>query len=105
MRPPATIYRFVVAEPRRIERLAGADEEPVTISHRTELHEHSATVGWGSGAGFDAAQAALALLADFLQDDELAVEHHLRFKFDLLSGDGGPMEIDGLKIIEWLEAK
>ena len=55
------------------------------LRKRLDLCNHSPTgFEWGYG-GSGPAQLALALLADVLGDDELAVRLHQRFKFAVIS--------------------
>ncbi len=56
------------------------------LDPRLDLRNHSPTgLEWGySGSG--PAQLALAILADLLNDDELANSLHQKFKFQVISG-------------------
>ncbi len=56
------------------------------LDPRLDLRNHSPTgLEWGySGSG--PAQLALAILANFLNDDELANSLHQKFKFQVISG-------------------
>ncbi len=56
------------------------------LNPRLDLWNHSPTgFEWGYG-GSGPAQLALALLADHLGDDEMAVKLHQQFKFAIVSG-------------------
>lgn len=56
------------------------------LNPRLDLWNHSPTgFEWGY-AGSGPAQLALALLADCLADDQLAVELHQSFKFAVVAG-------------------
>jgi hypothetical protein len=55
------------------------------IDLRLDLRNHSPTgFEWGYG-GSGPAQLALAILADYAEDDELACEHYQQFKWDVIS--------------------
>lgn len=55
------------------------------LNPRLDLWNHSPTgLEWGYG-GSGPAQTALAILADFMKDDELAVRLHQQFKWDLIA--------------------
>ena len=73
------------------------------INPRLDLFNHSpAGLDWGYG-GSGPAQTALAILADFLEDDAKAVRLHQTFKFALIGGlpvEGG--EITGATILEFV---
>jgi hypothetical protein len=57
----------------------------VKLDPRLDLFDHSPTgLEWGYG-GSGPAQTALAVLADFLQDDELAVLLHQKFKWEVIA--------------------
>ena len=61
----------------------GQKSEPLPL--RLDLFNHSPTgFGWGYG-GSGPAQLALALLADALGDDDLAVRLHQAFKFRVVA--------------------
>ena len=86
--------------------------EPITESNprtalppRLDLFNHSPTgFGWGYG-GSGAAQLALAILADFLDDDELAVRLHQPFKAEVIAGmPREEWELNTDFIREWVEA-
>lgn len=56
------------------------------LAPRLDLYNHSPTgFEWGYG-GSGPAQLALAILANCLGDDEEALEHYQRFKFDVIAG-------------------
>lgn len=59
--------------------------EAYHLPERQDLDNHSpAGFAWGySGSG--PAQLALALLADMLDDDALALQHHQMFKFKVIA--------------------
>ena len=65
------------------------------LKPRLDLVNHSATgeFNWGYG-GSGPAQLALAILADYLNDDEKAVTLHQDFKWALVS----PIQTDAFKI-------
>jgi len=75
----------------------------IMLDHRLDLWRHSPTgLEWGY-TGTGPAQTALAILADFLEDDERAVRLHQTFKFALIAPmptEGG--EITGVRIKEFL---
>jgi len=55
------------------------------INSRLDLFNHSPTgMEWGYG-GSGPAQTALAILADFLHDDQLAVMLHQKFKWSMIA--------------------
>jgi hypothetical protein len=55
------------------------------LDPRLDLWNHSPTgLNWGYG-GSGPAQLALAILADFLNDDALAVRYHQRFKWTVIA--------------------
>ncbi len=75
------------------------------LPHRLDLWNHSPTgLEWGYG-GSGPAQLALAILADALKDDLLAVEYHQPFKWEIvsrLSGDTWKLTVD--QVFKWVEA-
>ena len=81
----------------------GRDIDWQAIAPRLDLFNHSpAGLDWGYG-GSGPAQTALAILADFLEDDAKAVRLHQTFKFALIGGlpvEGG--EITGATILEFV---
>ena len=55
-----------------------------TLDPRLDLRNHSPTgFEWGYG-GSGPAQLALAILADFYSDDQLALGHYQNFKFKVI---------------------
>jgi hypothetical protein len=67
----------------RICRCIGEAQEPLDM--RLDLWNHSPTGGeWGYG-GSGPAQLALAILADATGDDELALDHHQAFKWEVVA--------------------
>ncbi|MCA9071157.1 MAG: hypothetical protein KDA84_19650 [Planctomycetaceae bacterium] len=64
-----------------------SDEQSVRLLNpRLDLWNHSPTgFEWGYG-GSGPAQLALAILADFLNDEEAAVSLHQKFKFQVIAG-------------------
>jgi hypothetical protein len=55
------------------------------IDPRIDLWNHSPTgFEWGYG-GSGPAQTALAILADYLKDDDLAMRLHQKFKWDMIA--------------------
>jgi len=73
---------------------------------RTDLVNHSPTgFEWGyNGSG--PAQLALAILADFLHNDKLALELHQHFKRDIISKrKEDKWIISGRFIFDWLKEK
>jgi hypothetical protein len=56
------------------------------LPERLDLHSHSVTgFEWGYG-GSGPAQLALAILADYLDDDRQALDLHQEFKFKVIAG-------------------
>ena len=73
-----------------------------SIRKRTDLHNHSRGFEWGY-CGSGPAQLALALLADALEDDELALKHYQQFKPDVVAHfEPAAWTITSDEIIEWL---
>jgi hypothetical protein len=82
------------AGPRRllIEHLFG-DTPPRDLPPRNDLANHSPDgFNWGYG-GSGPAQTALAILADALEDDDLALRYHQRFKAVLANAFGPDAEL------------
>jgi hypothetical protein len=67
-------------EGRRVNGIAEVHVNGVPLNPRLDLRKHSLTgFEWGyEGSG--PAQLALAVLADYLEDDELALERYQFFK-------------------------
>lgn len=75
----------------------------VELQPRRELRNHSPTgFEWGY-AGSGVAQLALAMLCDFLQDDNKALEFYQEFKTDMLAPIGQPTwTIKSETMTEWI---
>jgi len=56
-----------------------------TLPHCRNLRNHSRGFEWGYG-GSGPAQLSLAILADFLKDDEKALRYYQKFKFMMIGG-------------------
>lgn len=70
-------------------------QAPRPLDPRFDLHQHSDGLNWGyNGSG--PAQLALALAADVLQDDDLALDLYQRLKFKLV----GRLAKDGWSVTE-----
>lgn len=75
----------------------GANTKP--LPWRLDLYNHSPTgLNWGYG-GSGPAQLALALLADVLNNDELAVRLHQDFKFSVVANLGDSWTLDEAAIL------
>ena len=106
---PAAISRRKPAVRYQGERVNGkctvvAHEahERRSIRKRTDLHNHSRGFEWGY-CGSGPAQLSLALLADALEDDELALEHYQQFKTDIVAHfEPAAWTITFDEIVEWL---
>ena len=73
-----------------------------SIRKRTDLHNHSRGFEWGY-CGSSPAQLALVLLADTLEDDELALGHYQQFKTDVVVHfEPAAWIITSDEIVEWL---
>lgn len=75
----------------------------VELQDRRELRNHSPTgFEWGfNGSG--PAQLALAILCDFLQDDQKALQFYEEFKTDMLAPIGQPTwTIKSETLTEWI---
>ena len=73
-----------------------------SIRKRTDLHNHSRGFEWGY-CGSGPAQLSLALLADALEGDELALEYHQQFKTDVVAHfEPAAWTITSDEIVEWL---
>jgi hypothetical protein len=70
-------------------------KDPRPLDPRFDLRRHSDGLNWGYG-GSGPAQLALALAADVLQDDDLALDLHQRLKFKLV----GRLAKDGWALTE-----
>jgi Family of unknown function (DUF6166) len=112
-----TNQRLVMAEPRRVRYVGqrtdqgcvvycvvpGLRQEEVPL--RNDLRNHSPCgINWGYG-GSGPAQLALALLAHYTRDDDLALRLHQRFKRAFVSRWGDHWELPGLFIEAWLLAE
>jgi len=74
----------------------------IEISPRNDIVNHSPDgLNWGYG-GSGAAQAALAILVDFLNDDETALKLYQKFKWDFIAKQGDELKITKNEIDEWL---
>lgn len=73
------------------------------INLRLDLCNHSPTgFEWGYG-GSGPAQTALAILADYLNNDHLAIGLHQRFKWDFIArAPHKGFSVNGLQIKSWL---
>ena len=75
-----------------------------SLPWRLDLWNHSPTgFNWGYG-GSGPAQLALAMLADHLGNDQVAVTLHQKFKWAVITGLrlDEPWELTGLEIDGWL---
>lgn len=62
------------------------DARPIALNPRLDLRNHSPTgFSWGYG-GSGPAQLALAILADYLDDDEQALRLYQDFKWKVIAG-------------------
>lgn len=59
-------------------------QRPRLLQPRHDLHNHSSSFDWGAD-GPGAAQLALAILADYLGDGDLALKLHEGFKVALIA--------------------
>lgn len=109
MKAPDTIYRLrrLTPRPGSCEVFVGDDKKIRNgrmLNHRLDLWNHSPSgLEWGY-AGSGPAQCALAILADFLEDDVRAKLLHQKFKFAVVARmpeAGG--EISGAQIMKFLE--
>lgn len=87
--------------PAAVVKVATADGTRVPLDPRLDLACHSPDgFGWGYG-GSGASQLALAILADFLDDDRAALELHLAFKdryVSRLAADRWRLTAPGLRV-------
>lgn len=83
-----------------VVKIVDGVEYPLDL--RLDIHNHSPTgFEWGySGSG--PAQLALAILADYLKDDNKAQNLHQHFKADVIAGLNTNWEINEHDIKEWL---
>ena len=72
-----------IIDPKRVS--VEVDGSKHDLSPRTDLCNHSPDgFNWGYG-GSGPAQLALAILADFLQNDEKAIQLYQKFKFRVIA--------------------
>jgi hypothetical protein len=84
--------------------VAHQEHERRSIKKRRDLANHSRGFEWGySGSG--PAQLALALLADALDDDELALDYYQQFKTDVVAHFDGSWTITSKEIVDWLHRR
>jgi hypothetical protein len=90
----------------RTEKTVLVTVDNAELPSRTDLRNHSPTgFEWGyEGSG--PAQLALAILCDFLQDDQKALEYYQEFKRDIISPIGGQTwTLHSDSITEWYRRK
>lgn len=94
------LYRGVRREEGCQVTVNGAELDP-----RLDLWNHSPTgFEWGYG-GSGPAQTALAILADVLGDDDLAVQLHQRFKFAVIGGiKVSTWNLSEQQVKDWVDA-
>ena len=77
------------------------------LDPRNDLYDHSPDgFLWGySGSG--PAQLALAVLADYTNDDQFAVQHHQEFKRELVASQDTDkhFEVRNEAIFQWVEQR
>jgi hypothetical protein len=78
-------------------------KEPVALGWRLDLRKHSPSgLNWGY-AGSGPAQCALAILADYFEDnDQLALALYQDFKFRFVAGFGDTWTLEGREILDWV---
>jgi hypothetical protein len=74
------------------------------LNPRHDLRNHSQTFAWGYG-GSGPAQLALAILADFLENDEMALKLYQKFKFHVIAGldSNSGFTITGGQIMDFMK--
>jgi hypothetical protein len=101
--------RYVIRRDGPWEELGAVTAQvgDLAIDPRLDLYNHSPT-GFEFGyQGSGPAQLALAILADFCEDDERALRHYQTFKDRYVAAvrsDTSEWAIDGMTIREWIEA-
>jgi len=106
---PAAISRRKPAVRYQGKRLNGKctvvaheGHERRSIRKRRDLQNHSRGFEWGY-CGSGPAQLSLALLADALEDDDLALEHYQQFKTDIVAHfKPAAWTITSGEIVDWL---
>lgn len=110
MRSPATLYRIFRSE----DGGCSIHREPVParmmfpVDLRLDLRSHSPTGAEVGYCGSGPAQAALAILADFTEDDRLACALYQRFKEEMisrLSREAPMVTLSGSDIAAWIETR
>lgn len=85
-----------------VYRRVGDDGRKEEIDKRTDLRNHSPDgFSWGySGSG--PAQLSLAILADFYEDDQVAMDCYQQFKDDVVAQyhEDAPFFVTGADIVE-----
>jgi Family of unknown function (DUF6166) len=82
------------------KRRPGGDHQ---LNPRLDLWNHSPTgMEWGYG-GSGPAQLALAILADYLQDDDRAIELHQAYKWEVIAKlEHASWRIEITEVADWL---
>ena len=109
---PAAVSRRKTTVRYQGKRLSGKctvvaheSRERRSIRKRTDLRNHSRGFEWGY-RGSGPAQLSLALLADALEDDQLALEHYQQFKADVVAHfEPGAWTITSDEIVDWLRRR
>lgn len=71
-------------EGRRTDETCAVTVNGQTLHLRLDLRKHADQPEWGY-AGSGPAQLALALLADAVEDDEIALDYHQKFKRNVVA--------------------
>jgi hypothetical protein len=102
---PDCKYRGVASTPRNVVYCEQASGHVGAIAERQDLRNHSPTgFSWGYG-GSGPAQTALAILAHYTHDDELALELYQTFKGEVVVNLTAPnFELEGDVVGTWLLA-